>query len=804
MLRRLLTRSRTVPASAEHVPASPRDAKDRVDDIAALARDGRFAESLAAADAILRDRPGDPAAHYARGLTLLDWARPREALDALLTAEAKGMRGIKLDLNIGLAFQRLGASSAAEPRFRAAIANGGDDVAGQLALGHLFMSTGRFHEAVDAFEPLATLRQVDCEASIAACCLQLKDAAAAETWARRAIERSGSADAWRLLGIALSLQDRSEECFAAYDRARALAPDPDVGMVVDFGQSLIEAGRWRDAADWYARHLAHEPDTTGLTNYGAALLALGSPDGWPTWEFRWLASQSANRSEWGVPRWRGQPLAGKSIVLWSEQGLGDTIQFIRYAGVFKRMGATVVARVQSRLKRLAAAFDGVDRAVAGGEPLGAIDFHLPMMSAPFALGGVEVAQPGTYLRVDDELARTWRSFFGAHPGLRVGLVWSGNPEHVRDRHRSIPWTLCRQLLDVPGVRFFSLQKDRRPGDDIDARVVDLAPRLNDFTDAAGAIANLDLVICVDTAVAHLAGALGKPVWMLIPAVGDFRWLTRGSRCDWYPAMRLFRQSRLGEWQAVLAEVASALDGAARNGVPTLDPPSDPRGEEPVPRANPEVSRVAETRYGIMQFRPLPRDTADALEWYGEWLQPELDVIRQLVPSGATVLDASARHGEHVVPIARHVGPAGLVFAYAADPVDRTIVAQNVAANRLTAVVQVMRGSETVDELGLARLDLLKSTAPVPCEDLLRGAEQSLWKLRPVIWLALENDGAGAPVASYLHDFGYRAWLLRTPLFNAANFNLRQDDRFGGRAAWTLVAVAEEREPVALSAAHELT
>lgn len=794
-----------------------------------LAREGRFADSLALADAVLRERP-DAAAYYARGLTLLDWGRSREALENLLAAERMGMSGAKLYINIAEACQALGFVDEAQRRAHEAVALMPAAFDAHACLARVLVNAGALPEAISAYEQAVRLdaSRVDCLNTIAACYVRSKDAERAEAASRRAIEGQGSADDWRLLGVTLAMQDRQVEAIEAFEHSRALCVGGvvDMPIVVDYGQCLIEAGRWLAAIDWYGKHLLRQPNPTGLTNYGLALLTLGCPDGWPYYEFRWLGVQAAARPTFERPRWRGQALEGKTLLLWSEQGIGDTLQFIRYATAFKQRGAIVIARVQPRLKALAAAARDVDAVVGTDEQPGSFDYHLPMLSCPYALGEVQVAaKPARYIDVDADRHGQWKSRLDGSRGLRVGLVWAGNPMHERDRFRSLPFHMLEPILRVPGLQFFSLQKERRGDEDLAAfGITDLGPHLHDFADTAAVIDNLDVVLCVDTAVAHLAGALGKPVWLMLPGVGDFRWQLEGVTSAWYPSMRLFRQRDLGDWRPVVDSVSEALRQRT-HGVHEAPIPDAPAVRMDVPKPDPSLARVADTRHGVMEYDPRNADVSIALEWYGEWLQQELDVITRLVEKGGIVVDAAAHVGQHALALARHVAPAGLVFAYEADAVARQMLSENIAASRLIASVQVMRArwpwrtngpmepgaqphashavEESVDELGLARLDLLKSTMPGAWQALLDGAANSLWKLRPIVWLAVSQEHEAVAAGQRLRPFEYRTWTIRSPLFSPTNFNDRPNDLFGGRAATALVAVPEERDAVVLAHLPEM-
>lgn len=307
----------------------------------------------------------------------------------------------------------------------------------------------------------------------------------------------------------------------------------------------------------------------GHWNLAAELLCrMDFEAGWAAyeWRWRWPEFPEVHRAL-GLPAWQGEPLAGKRIYVWGEQGLGDSMQFAPLAAQLPALGAEVVLEVPASLVRLLAhSFPGVHVVPRPGSPEllsfdGPLDYVVPLMSLPLRLGLRPQALPlaRAYLRPPEGRAPAGLENPRTEGSPRVGLVWAGQPRHANDHRRSLPASALTALLQVDTVHWFSLTVGARQAD-IAGRddIVDLAPALGDFADTAHAAEALDLVITVDTAVAHLAGAMGKAVWLLLPKVGDWRWGRSGTTTPWYPATRLFRQSRLGDWSDVVAEVAQAL------------------------------------------------------------------------------------------------------------------------------------------------------------------------------------------------------------------------------------------------------
>jgi len=390
--------------------------------------------------------------------------------------------------------------------------------------------------------------------------LALHDEAVAE--ARRALlSDPGLADAAANLGAA---QVALGECAAAAVwlwRAHRLRPE-QTETLVNLGMALRDLRRFGDAEICFRAVLARRPaDADAHLALAVSRLLQGDlAGGLAEFEWRWQRLPG--------PVWAGEPLEGASILLHAEQGFGDTIQFARYAPLVAERGGRVILEVHPLLVRLLATLAPDVRVVARAETPPRTDHHCPLMSLPRAFGTTLATIPAAvpYLRPAEEDAERWRRRLDGAPGLRVGLVWAGNPRHRNDRNRSLPVRHLAPLLAVPGVRFFSLQTgDARatlpslPGG---AAVEDVMGEVRDFADTAALLVNLDLVIAVDTAVVHLAGALGVPCWALLAYAPDWRWLLDRADSPWYPSLRLFRQSRPGDWGTVTATTAAVLRAVA--------------------------------------------------------------------------------------------------------------------------------------------------------------------------------------------------------------------------------------------------
>lgn len=366
-------------------------------------------------------------------------------------------------------------------------------------------------------------------------------------------------------GAALRGLDRPQDALADYERAIALAP-AHAPAHTNRGVALAALNRFAEARQSYDRALALAPgDARARYNRALARLAQGDlAGGFEDHEARWTGSDTQRGPrELGAPQWRGEEVAGRTILLHAEQGLGDSIQFARYVPMAAARGANVLLEVHAPLVALFAQLEGAARVIERGAPLPRFDVHCPLMSLPLAFGTTLDSIPSAvpYLRAPADRVERWRERLGAATRPRVGLAWSGSLALRNDRNRSIALERFARLRAL-GLDFFSLQKDVREGDraalGAGRPLAAFADELADFRDTAALVELMDVVVTVDTSIAHLAGAMAKPVWLLLPFSPDWRWLLGRADSPWYPTMRLWRQPRPGDWDAVLAEVESGL------------------------------------------------------------------------------------------------------------------------------------------------------------------------------------------------------------------------------------------------------
>ena len=372
-------------------------------------------------------------------------------------------------------------------------------------------------------------------------------------------------------GTALLELNRPTEALTALERALSQAPK-HVQAWNNRGRALQTLNRHDDAVASFEKAIALDKDYADARfNLALSLLTLGDlRRGFAEYEWRWKRGgmHDARRGYRGR-LWLGEfPLGQRTILLSAEQGLGDTIQFVRYAPLLARAGAKVALEVQTELKALLGGVDGIASCHARGETLPAYDVYCPLGSLPLALKTEPSSIPADipYLRADDAYVSKWRPAIEALPGMRVAFAWAGHARHPNDRNRSLDLKLLEPLFGIEGVSFISIQRELRDDDAAllaqHANVTHLGAGLADMADTAAVVALADLTIAVDTSVVHLAGAMGRDVWVLLPFSPDWRWTLTGTHSPWYPQARLFRQPAPGDWPSVIAATRDALSRTA--------------------------------------------------------------------------------------------------------------------------------------------------------------------------------------------------------------------------------------------------
>ena len=530
---------------------------------------GRLAEAEAIYRQVLAAEPRHADALHLLGVLAAGEGRFDEALELIQKAILLLPVQPIFHMNLGVAYRRLGRLEEAVACLQRAAALGQEMAAVHMNLGDALYGLGRIDDSIASSQRALALRPDYAEAHSNlgnALAKKRRWDEAAACYHRALALKPDYAEAHNNLGNAFIEHHRWDEALACCQRALALKPDL-IEAYGNLGVALVEMGGPSAALDFYRQTIASRPDfAPAHWNLALLLLRIGRyEEGWKEYEWRWRYEGFASpKRNFSAPQWDGSPVAGGAILLHTEQGFGDALHFLRYVPFVAGRVGRAIFECPPELARLITQSGGwnADIIVRDGGPPPPFDCHLPLLSLPLALGRFEpMPMAAPYLGADPGLRAAWRERLGVSSNRRVGLAWAGSPKHQNDGRRSIEAEQFLPFLRTSCVSFFSLQV-RPPGALpqalADAGVIDLTAHITDFADTAALMAELDLIITVDTAAAHLAGALGRPVWTLLPFVPDWRWGLEREGTPWYPTMRLFRQPSPGDWDSVIGRVAEEL------------------------------------------------------------------------------------------------------------------------------------------------------------------------------------------------------------------------------------------------------
>ena len=508
----------------------------------ALHRQGKIAEAEAIYRELLRAQPDHAAALHLLAVLEAQAGRPAAALQRLDRLVALKPDNAEAWANRGAILRTLNRPADALSFFERAAALNPGQAGVWASRGNVLRDLGRLNEAVASYDKAAALGP-------------------------------GDAALWSNRGSILHALNRLDEALASCDEALALKP----GFAEAWsnrGNALRDLGRIAAALESHRRSQALKPDYAAAHwNEALCLLLAGDyAEGWRKFEWRWQREPlKSQRRDFAAPRWTGaEDLAGKSILLHAEQGFGDTIQFCRYAPLVAARGARVILEVQPALQSLLGSLAGVERVIARGEALPGFDFHCPLLSLPLAFGTTLESVPAEipYLRPDAQAVARWTSRLTSRKRPLVAVAWAGNPAQINDRNRSLALPQLAPLF-AAGADFVSLQKDFAEADAAAlARfgVANWGAELADFSDTAAALSLADAVVSVDSAVAHLAGAMGRKLWVILARVGsDWRWLMEREDCPWYPTATLLRQKAEGDLSDLLGRIAREIETLGHGG-----------------------------------------------------------------------------------------------------------------------------------------------------------------------------------------------------------------------------------------------
>jgi tetratricopeptide (TPR) repeat protein len=531
---------------------------------------GRLPDAEAGYRQVLTADPNNATAMYGLGTVALQVGEIDIAVDLIRRAIELNGEWAEACYRLGRAYQARGELDAAIIALRKAVALSPVLFEAQYNLAVCLQVEGEIDKAITAYEAALALKPNDA-AALFQLSVALHGAGRRDdsiTALRKTIAvKPDHPDAYCNLGAELWDKGLFEEALAEFRRAVELAPQ-NPSANINLTNALWQTGRIGEAIAVQRRVVAFRPDDADAHRTLGVLLLLSGDyeEGLGHFEWRWRVKKNFPwpRRKFSQPMWDGGDLAGRTIYLHTEQSAGDSIQFIRFLPMVLQRGGRIIVECQRSLHRLFQGKWDVAQWLSPGEEMPAFDVYCPLLSLPFVLEITPQSLPAEmpYLRADPDESQMWREKLSETGPMKVGLVWAGSASEPQDRKRSISLSQFSPLGDIPGVRYFSLQTGWAAGQmqdqNAEMKITDLGGELTDFAVTAAVIHSLDLVITVDTAVAHLAGAMGRPVWTLLPYVPNWRWTATGEATPWYPSMRLLRQTKLGNWGEVISRVTGEL------------------------------------------------------------------------------------------------------------------------------------------------------------------------------------------------------------------------------------------------------
>ncbi len=771
---------------------------------------GKGEEAIAHHRQALTLMPDNAKAHYNLAIALYEQKQDLEAIALYQQAIALQPNYANAHHNLGMAFYRQGKPEEAIACYRQAVEREPNHASAHNSLAVSLYQQNKLDEAIEHYRQAIAIHPgyVNAHDNLGIALKQQGKLEDAATHFQQAIAFNPSyVNAYINLGNAMRELGRFNEAIAyCQESIRLQSTNADAHNT--YGCVLVDLARFEDAIARFEDAVHLRPDFADAhLNMGIILLQIGEfRRGFEEYHWRWKTKQCPDL-RYTQALWTGENLHGKVILLTAEQGFGDTIQFARYAPMVAARGGEVIIACQKPLLRLLSTVPGVSRCVDRDKDNIDIHTHAPLLELPYILGTTTDTIPANVPYLSPPEHSTIRLEVPPDTRLKIGIVWATNPSNSTSGKRSCSLSHFLSLLEVPGIALYSLQKEQ-PATDRDLlqntpRLQDLQDQLTDFADTACAIAQLDLIITVDTAVAHLAGALGKTTWTLLPHVADWRWMRDRDDNPWYPTMRLFRQNQPGDWDELFIRVVEALENS------TLQTPNPVRVAFPkeLPRTPlfPTLSltgfnRIRQCRHGMMLFNVSDLEVGRSLDLYGEWIEGAVSLFQSLVHLGNTVVEVGTDIGAHTIFFAKTVGLQGKVIAIEPLRMPFQMLCANLALNSITnthsypialgetagflplsaaqppsaqTILTINTPQDPVqvsslDSLGITQCHLLKLDVAEMTLPVLKGAIQTLQRCQPALYLI--DDSIDTAVVAYLKTLDYDLYWHRPPLYSPNNFN----------------------------------
>ena len=564
---------KTLSLSNEDDSNNPSDEPNKLlQDAMAQHQAGQLQEAEVIYRSILAEEPDNPYALHLLGLLAYQVGNNEVAIELIEKAIEANPTVPDFYNSYGEAYRALANNELSLKCYKQAIEIKPDFAEAYNNMGNALKVMGRNEEATTCFEKAITIRPDFFQAhyNLGISLQEVGKIEQAISHYQHAISNYPDyAEAHNNIGIALLEIGKHEDAITHYQKAISLNPDYAEANN-NLGIALQEIGKHEDAITHYRKAISIKPSfAEAHFNLSCLYLLLGNFEkGWEEYEWRLkLKSNIEHTRSFTQPQWDGRPLDGKTILIHAEQGLGDTIQFIRYIPMLAKAGGDIVVECDAKLSHLFSGYEDITRFIGTGDELPDFDIHASLLSLPniFKTSLNSTPSDTNYIHINDNLVGSWKNKLSSLKKLKVGLCWQGSVDNRKDQSRSIPLKYFSDILNIIDISFVSLQKGYGQEQILDGgladKITDFSSEMDThekFVDTCAIIENLNLVIGVDTATIHLAGAMGKPVWVLLPYSPDWRWMLNTNDTPWYPTMRLFRQQEPGNWETVMDEISVEL------------------------------------------------------------------------------------------------------------------------------------------------------------------------------------------------------------------------------------------------------
>jgi tetratricopeptide (TPR) repeat protein len=745
-----------------------------------LAAGGNLEEAIAQYQRAIALNPNYTQAYNNLGNVLLAQGNLEDAIAQYQQAVILNPNYIEAHYNLANALLAQNQLDAAKIHYQQAILLKQDFAEAYNNLGCVLQEEGNLEEAIAQYQQAINLKQNYAEAynNLGNAWEEKGDLEEAIASYQQAIKLNPKySEAYNNLGNVFLALDKIEEAIAYYQQALSFNPNY-AQAYYNLGNALKLQGQLKQAIAFLNQALVWKPDFPKARQaLGIALLLAGElKNGFTEYEWRYQNKEYTGGA-WDYPLWYGEELQGKKILLLCDQGFGDAIQFIRYAPLIAQRGGYVIVGCYPELLRLFNTVPGIEELVTTGTTV-EFDIHAPLMSLPYLLGTTSETIPAQIPYLSPPQPSPFILAAPTGTLLKIGIVWAGNPGNRNDRNRSCELRHFLPLLELPNIAFYSLQKGLAAKElaelETVEKVEDLSEILGDFADTAAAIAQLDLVITVDTSVAHLAGAMGKPVWIVLSFVPDWRWMMEREDSPWTGVFEKVTIA-LKNW------VSQVQKNLPNNSIQNILPQDS-------------LNLLKKCRYGTFLYNPNNSRIGKSIDLYGEYNQKEIELLQPIIQPNDLIVEIGANIGIHTVFLAKTVGKSGTILAFEPQRLIYQNLCANLALNSITntytynvAIAEQIGSiqmqtevvqSITLDSLNIPYCRLIKINVENMKLEILQGAINIITQLKPILYLKNNHQQHADAIINYIRSLNYTIHKHKFPTYNLKNFSHNPENIFG--------------------------